>query len=313
MSKKDYRIRNWAQYNKSLVSRGSLTSWFDATTLHQWYEQKPSRLSVGRPKTYSNVAIEVLLHFKLMYNLSFRATQGFADSLFKLMNVPIRCCSYTQFCRRMQTFKTTLSHNVRGPIHMVIDSTGLKLYGEGEWKRFVHGPGKHRMWRKLHVGVDEHSGQIVSMKLTTNKSGDNKHLPDLLDMYPEEITSVSADKGYDGHAVCDAIAERGAYPAVLPQTTAKVLKGKKRLSARDKIVLEMESIGREAWKKLRKYHRRSLSETAFFRYKTLFGGKLATRLFSSQTVETTIRCNILNKFIQHCKPESYAIETGSSE
>lgn len=306
MSKNQYRVRNWSNYNNSLVKRGSLTLWFDKSAIKKWYTQPPTGKR-GRPPTYSDVAVQVLLHLKLMYNLPFRATQGFANSLFTMMGVPIQSLSYTQLCRRMQTFSIKLRHNVQGPIHMVVDSTGLKLYGEGEWKRLVHGPGKHRMWRKLHLGVDERTQQIVAAKLTDNKTGDNKQLPYLLEMYPGIITCVSADKGYDGHDACNIITKRGAYPAVLPQKTAVVSKHKKVLSARDEIVLEIEKIGRKAWKEARGYHRRSLSETAMCRYKTIFGSKLSTRLMCSQMVETTLRCNILNQFIQHCKPDSYII------
>lgn len=306
MSKNQYHVRNWRQYNKSLVSRGSLTLWLDDTSIEKWYETAHSPVQ-GRPNVYSDLAVQVLLHFKLMFHLTFRATQGFADSLFKLMNIHIRSLSYSQFCRRMQHFPAQLSHNIQGPIHMAVDSTGLKLYGEGECKRFIHGPGKHRMWHKLHLGIDERSQQIVAMKLTTNKTGDNKQLPHLLDMYQGELTTVSADMGYDGHEVCDLIARHGDHPAVLPQKTAVIAKGKKKLSERDKVVLEIEKIGRDEWKKVRDYHRRSLSETAMFRYKTLFGPKLRARLMSSQIVETTLRCNMLHKFIQDCKPESYIL------
>jgi len=299
----NYRARNWAQYNRALVKRGSLTLWFDEKSVEEWYEACQSG-ERGRSKLYSDLAVRVSATLRAIFRLPFRATQGFLNSLFTLLKLPLKSLSYTQLCRRLQIMPVKLEYQINKPVHMVVDSTGLKLYGEGEWKTKIHGQSKHRMWRKLHLGVDEATNEIIACELTTNHIGDNKVLDPLLGSYQGQIKRVSADKGYDGHEAFDTIVRYGADPVILTQRTAKVSRRKTK-SARDLVIQEIAEIGRDEWKKRHRYHRRSLCETAMFRYKTIFGAQLNSRNLESQKREALLKCNLLNKFNSFCKLDSY--------
>lgn len=297
MSTSDYRVRNWREYNKSLIHRGSLTLWIDESACHQWYADNihPHR---GRPFTYSDIAIQTCLTLKHLYRLSLRACQGFTQSIFTLMNVSQHVPSYTQLCRRQASVSLPPLPNHHEPIHLVIDSSGLKLFGEGEWLVKQHGPSKHRMWRKLHLGLDEHSKLIVCAELTDNRSSDANRLPSLLNRYPGPLKQVSADGAYDAHLCFDAIHQRRAIPTIPTQPNPfHKPKSKDQLkSPRDQVAFDIQLKGRATWKKESGYHRRSLVENAFYRYKQCLSRSLSARTLPNQHSEILIGCHILNRF-----------------
>ena len=180
MSKKDYRVRNWRQYNESLIKRGDVTCWIDSKSWYWSEKQAPKR---GRPKSYSNGAIITMLVLKAIYRLSLRSCQGFVESLFRLAKLDKQVPNYSSVCRRQSSVILPKLPTLREPIHIVIDSSGLKIFGEGEWKVRQHGWSKHRMWTKLHLGVDEKSQLIVSAIFTGNDCGDDKKLDEVLNQY----------------------------------------------------------------------------------------------------------------------------------
>jgi IS5 family transposase len=240
MSKKDYRVRNWKNYNKSLVNRGRITFWIDEESINNWYENKNLPKSRGRPKEYSDIAITTLLMLKQIYHLTLRGSQGFVESLFKLMNINLSVPCYTRVCRRQETIELPKLPICSESIHMVIDSSGLKIFGEGEWKVRQHGYDKRRTWRKLHIGIDEKSKLIVTALLTENNCGDDKKLPELLNKYEGKYHQVSADGAYDSHECFDLIAQRGAIATIPPQPNPRH-KPKTEVQikrARDKVVWE---------------------------------------------------------------------------
>ncbi len=134
MAKQKFKITNWPTYNKALINRGSITFWLDDEAIQAWYESAtPS--SRGRPQRYSDLAITTVLVIKRVFRLTLRAAQGFIDSIFSLMNVPLRCPDYSCVSRRAKSVNISFKTPTRGEIaHLVIDSTGLKVFGEGEWK-----------------------------------------------------------------------------------------------------------------------------------------------------------------------------------
>lgn len=296
MLKKAYRVRNWQDYNKSLIHRGSITFWIDEKSLRDWYETKPLRPSRGRPKKYSDIAIFTVLLFKHVYRLPLRASQGFTASLFALMHLDLEVPSYTRVCCRQHTLVLPPLPRMNEAIHLVIDSSGLKIFGEGEWKVRQHGWSKHRMWRKLHLGVDEKSKLIVAAVMTGNDCGDDKTLPDLLEQYRGELQQVSADGAYDSHACFEEIAQRGARVTIPPQPNPKhKLKQAHQINRpRDHVVWAIQQLGRKEWKQRSGYHRRSLAETTFYRYKHMLGDKLTTRTFQNQQKEALLKCHLLN-------------------
>lgn len=295
------RVRNWRQYNKKLIAQGSIELWINEEAVKHWQAQQRKRQGRGRPRIYSDVAIETCVMLKVLFQLTYRRCQGFVTSLFHLMKLEVKMLHYSQICRRQKELKLSLRHEVQGKIHVVVDGTGLKIFGEGEWKVRQHGYSKHRMWRKLHIGLDVDSQEIVMMELTENNIGENALLKPLLDQYVTgELGCVGGDKGYDSYACHEEIGNRGAQSAIEPQRKAKVRNRKHRGKqlVRDEIVRRIRAIGREQWKKEVSYHRRSLVETAFFRYKTLFGSRLRSRLLENQKIEAMVGCNILNCFIK---------------
>ncbi|MEM1244077.1 MAG: IS5 family transposase [Pseudomonadota bacterium] len=151
MVKKTYRVRNWHYYNKALVKRGSVTLWLEQASLAQWYEFTPTG-ERGRPKKYSDKAVELLLTLRQVFHLPLRQCQGFVKSLFELMKVRLDVMDYSRLSRRQSGVKLPSLPVKSLPIHLVIDASGLKVYGEGEWKVRRHGYSKHRTWRKLHIG-----------------------------------------------------------------------------------------------------------------------------------------------------------------
>lgn len=185
------------------------------------------------------------------------------------------------------------------------------MYGEGEWKVRTHGVGKRRTWRKLHLGVDEESGEILGAVVTTNDVADCEVLADILEQIDHSIEQVSGDGGYDTFDCYDTIAQRGAKPTIPPRSNAKIQQhtnSETQSHPRDENLRRVSQVGRKQWKQESGYHRRSLSETAIFRLKTIFGGKLRRRFFDNQAVELFLQCAALNRMIQLGKPDSYKVE-----
>ena len=196
-------------------------------------------------------------------------------------------------------------------IHLVVDSTGVKVYGEGEWKTRVHGVNKRRTWRKLHLGVNEATGEIVSGVVTTNDVSVSLVFSELLDRVDGVVAQVSADGAYDKYKCYEKARQKGAKPTIPPRKNAVIGQHgncKFPPHPRDENLRRIRKVGRKKWKRECGYHRRSLSETTMFRLKVIFGGKLRRRKFHAQAVELFIQCAILNSMIQTGKPKSYKVK-----
>jgi IS5 family transposase len=301
-----YRVRNWTDYNQALIRRGSLTVWIEQTTLQGWCQNMRDGL-VGAPTTYSDLAIQALLTLKAVFSLPLRQTQGFAQSILHLMATDLPIPSYSTLSRRADGLAVALPRRTKGEaLHVVIDSTGLKIYGEGEWKTRQHGVSKRRTWRKMHLAVDEATGEIVAVVTTERDVGDCEVLPQLLAAITDPIRQVSADGAYDTIACHQAIAARQATPAIPPRENA-VITDIGQWDAREDAVRRIGEIGRPAWKQAVNYHRRSLAETMMFRQKTIFGGRLSSRKNATQTTEVRIRCAALNRMTHLGMPQSVCI------
>src|SRR4051812_44066049 len=261
-----YRIRNWSQYNDALVNRGSITLWVDQDTLQAWRYQGPPRR--GAHFEYSALAIECLLTLRAVSPLTLRAPEGFARSLFGLMQVDLPVPDYTTLCRRAATVPITLPKKAEGPLHLVLDSTGLKVYGEGEWKVRQHGYSRRRTWLKLHLAVDPQTHEIQAAMVTDAGVTDAETAPALLDQVDDPIESAAGDGAYDRQVVYDALEGRSARAVIPPRRDAKVKRHGNRSGprlARDENLRRIRRIGRTAWKEESGYHEQSLAETAMFR------------------------------------------------
>jgi IS5 family transposase len=266
----------------------------------------------GASVLYSDTAITTVVMLKSVYGLAGRQCQGFVESIFELMGIELPVPDHSTVSRRLGKLNIQLPIVPKsGARHVVVDSTGVKVYGEGEWKTRQHGVSKRRTWRKLHVAVDEASGEILNVTVTTNDFNDGEVLPELLDGIEGEIEQVSADGAYDQRQAYDAIRERQAKAAIPPRKGAKIWQhgnSKAERHNRDENLRHIRKHGRKAWKQDSNYHRRSISETTMFRFKTIFGSQLSARTFDNQAVELFIKCAVLNRMIQIAKPDSYEVE-----
>jgi IS5 family transposase len=300
-----YRLRNWRAYNKALVQRGSLTFWFDEESQKHWCRNMHPE-QAGRPTIYSDAAILCALTLKAVFQLRLRQSQGFLASLLELLQLELPTPDYSTICRRSKTLDVDLDSRPRSEaLHVVVDSTGLKVFGEGEWMVRQHSWKKRRTWRRLHLGVDEATGEVVAQVTTEREVTDDAVLPELLAQIEAPLKQVTVDGAYDTFDCYKAIEARGARPVIPPDKNA-VDHGSN--SARDRTVRRVGEIGRKAWKVESGYHRRSLAETAMFRMKMIFGPQLTARSLANQQTETAIRCRALNRITRAGMPLSYPVQ-----
>lgn len=301
-----YRIRNWPHYNRALVGRGSLTLWLDTRSLDAWLStDRPARR--GRCRLYTDVAIRCCLMLREVYHLPLRAAEGLVCSLMPLLDSELPVPHYSTLSRRARQLPVQLLAPAKDePRHLSVDSTGLKLYGEGEWKVRVHRWSKQRTWRKLHICLDAHSQQVTAAVVTHREVVDPRLLPRLLRQVEAPISRVTADGAYDSRECYRAIAERGAR-AVIPPRKGSTLWSDEYLKGRNNNLRQVRRLGVGGWKKRVEYHRRSLVETAISRLKGIFTDKVRSRANERQTTEVLLRCAALNRMTELGMPESYRV------
>lgn len=310
MNKKvTYKIQNWSKYNQSLINRGNITLWFSEDTIDGWFAL-PSGKS-GRPNYYSDQCIELALTIRALYNLPLRTTQGFLMGLLELLGVALPVPHYSRLSRRAKMLKINYKiSNKNKNINIVIDSTGLKIYGEGEWKVRVHGKDKRRTWRKLHLAINPDNFQIESLKLTKSNVTDGTVLPELVSTIGK-INNAYADAAYMYKECFDAIDTHGGTALIdLRGGTSLAKKPSPGLVQRNRIVEEIWNCGncKKTWKKQSGYHKRSLVETQMFRFKQILGAKLSSRKFENQVIEAKIKSLILNQMTALGMPKTIKVE-----
>ena len=301
--KTKYRVSNWSDYDRSLAERGSLTIWLSPNAISGW-NAKPSRCRGGQRK-YSDLAIETALTLRLLFQLPLRQAEGFLRSLFDLMGLVLDVPDHTTLSRRGKHLKVLLRVPKKpGRMDLVIDSSGLAIFGEGEWAAAKHGGKGIRGWKKLHLGVDG-DGVIVGRRLTDASVDDGSVGVDFVDGVPGKVRRVLGDGAYDSRALYDAAISRGAKVVVPPIKTAKT--GGRGCRARDRVVRRVRKVGRRQWKKESGYHQQSRAENTFMRYKRILGDRLHARDADGQSVEARLACNILNRMTELGMPASYAV------
>ena len=308
--KDKYRLTNWPDYNKALISRGFITLWLDEETLAQWYYKGPR--TRGGLFRYSDQCIQAALAVKAVFGLAFRQTQGLIQSLLAIMKVDIQVPSYSQLCRRqarLQAFlaPTNSTDTQAEPIHLVVDSTGLKVYGEGEWKVRKHGADKRRTWRKLHLAADEATTTIHAVELTTHSISDAETVKALAATIEWPIAKLSGDGAYDQVKVYNELETRHIQPVIPPRSNAVIWTdeaGNDLVHPRNEALTQIALVGMADWKRQVGYHRRSKAETAMFRWKTTFGERLSTRLLTHQQTEAQVKATCLNRFIRLGMPKA---------
>jgi hypothetical protein len=306
--KMKYRIENWGEYNASLVERGAITIWIATDDLNAW---KPSPNGKrGGQYRYSDAAIGCLLTVKNVYHLPLRATEGFVRWWFAMAGITLPIPNYTTLSRPGRTVEVALPKRASGGLHLVIDSSGLKVYGEGEWKVRQHGYSKQRTWRKFHLSIEERTLEIQEVTLTEAGTDDASQMDNLLEA-TEEIDQVSADGGYDKRKAYESCQRPGVKRmAIPPQRNAHIWQHGHCLAPphlRDVNLRRIRLVGRRRWKQEVGDHRRSLAETTVFRFKTIFGNHLSARLIPQQRTEVRVKCAILNRMAHLGLPESHPV------
>ena len=303
--KTKYRVANWPAYNQALVRRGDVTVWLSSEAIAAWTPGRSGRQ--GGQRRYSDLAIETALTLRLLYHLPLRQAEGFLHALFGMMRLDLSAPDYTTLSRRSQHLRRRLRPVPPGEsIHLVHDSTGLSIVGEGEWAAAKHGGRGRRGWRKLHLGVDQ-SGVIRVHTLTEETGDDATTALDLLTAVEGPLVRVTADAAYDTVAVYEMAGARGATVVVPPARTANVPGHGPRSPARDRTITLVKQLGRRQWKKASGYHRQSRVENTFFRYKSIIGDGLRARSPAGQGSEVVLGCEILNRLTELGRPVSYRI------
>jgi len=303
--KRRYRIRNWRDYNSALVRRGSLTLWVEQGVMKKWRDSA-APIRRGRRRLYSDLAITCALTLREVYRLPLRSTQGLVSSVPRLLGAELPAPHYSTLSRRAATLEVELPRFSKGSLHLAVDSTGLKLYGEGQWKVRLHGKEKRRTWRKLHLCIDHRTHEAVALSMTDKDVLDRRALPGLLGGVEDEVAELLGDGAYDFQDCYKAIHVKGARAVIPPQQRARVRSGSE-FGDRNAAVLRGREVGRDGWKKEAGYHRRSLVETAMMRLKAVFSDRLKAREWKRQETELRVRCAALNKMTSLAMPQSYAV------
>ena len=303
--KTKYRVANWASYDRALVRRGDVTIWCSPAAVATW---EPAGVGKrGGQLKYSDLAIETTLMLRLIFHLPLRQAEGFLTSLVGLMGLELAAPDHTTLSRRGRQL-TPMLRRIRPDqsLHLIVDSTGLSIVGEGEWAAAKHGRRGKRGWKKLHLGVDR-SGVIVAQALTDADTDDTTTGRALIEAVDGDLTSITGDPAYDTIASYDAAGARGAHVVVPPTKTACASHRRPRSSARDRTITKVQQIGRRRWKKKSGYHRQARVENAFFRYKSIIGDRLRVRSPGAQVAEALLACNVLNRMTDLGRPESYSV------
>jgi DDE family transposase len=304
-----HRVTNWAEYDAALRQRGSLTMWFTEAAIAAW-KAEPRTTPGGQPH-YSAVAIMTALTLRSIFRLALRQTEGLIGSIIGLLGLDLAVPDHSTLSRRAETLQAfPRPRSAIEPVHLLVDSTGLKLCGPGEWLVEKHGTRTRRSWRKLHIGVDAGTGQIMATELTTNDIDDGSRVGPLLDQVAGPIASFTGDGAYDRDDVYDAVAERHPEAAVIVPPRATAVPSDTANTAptqRDRHLKQIAERGRMGWQKNSGYNRRALAEGAIGRYKRVIGDALRSRTHRRQVTEAAIAVNALNRMLEFGRPKSVRI------
>lgn len=290
-----YRTTNWKSYNDALKRRGSLLVWLDKDM--EWRAPKVGRN--GRPPVFSSAAIQFCLTVKVLFGLPLRQTTGMVASILSLAGLDWPVPDFSTLSRRQKTIMVQIpARRAPGPLNLLVDSTGIKFLGDGEWLARKHGTHRRRQYRKVHLAMDTATGDIRAVEFTPSREGDSPVLPDLLDQIPqdEQIGSVTGDGAFDTRRCHTAILERGAVAVIPIRRNGRLWREDcPAATARNDILRATRRFGRAIWKHWSGYHIRSRIE-ARMRCLKSFGERIASRDPDRQTAEIHIRIALMNRF-----------------
>jgi hypothetical protein len=303
-----HRVTNWAEYDAALRQRGSLTVWFTDAAIAAW-RAEPRTTRGGQPY-YSALAITTALTLRAVFRLALRQTEGLIGSIIRLLGLDLAVPDHSTLSRRAETVQVPRPRSSREPVHLLVDSTGLKLCGPGEWLVEKHGTRTRRSWRKLHLGVDADTGEIMAVGLTDNDDDDGGQVGPLLDQVTRPVVSFIGDGAFDRDDVYDEVAKRHPDAAVIvPPRSSGVLSetAETAPTQRDRHLQFIGERGRMAWQKASGYNWRALVEADISRYKRVIGDTLRSRTDARRATEVGIAVRALNRMLKLGRPESVRI------
>jgi hypothetical protein len=307
--KQRYRVTNWAEYDAALRQRGSLTVWFSDEAIAAW--QAEPRTTPGGQPHYSALAIRTALTLRAVFRLALRQTEGLIGSVLRLLGLDLAVPDHSTLSRRAETLEVPgPCRRSAGPVHLLVDSTGLRLCGPGEWLIEKHGTRRRRSWRKLHIGVDADTGQILASELTTSDVDDGSQVEALLNQITSPLALFTGDGAYDQAGIYGTIAQRhpDADVIVPPRSTAVPSEmAASTPTQRDRHLQSIAEHGRMGWQKRSGYTRRALVEVSISRFKRVIGTSLRSRTEPRRATETAIAIHVLNRMLDLGRPKSVRI------
>ena len=299
-----HRVTNWPAYETGLRARGSLTVWFTAEAIEAW-RAEPRTTRGGQPR-YSALAITTALTLRAVFRLALRQTEGLIASILALLGLDLAVPDHSTISRRAETLEVPRPRRGCEPVHLLVDSTGLKLCGPGEWLVERHGTRMRRGWRKLHLATDADTGRIVASALTGKDTDDGSQVGSLLDQVEEPVATLTGDGAYDRDDVYAEVAARHPDADVIvpprssavPSDTAETAP-----TRRDRHLRLIAERGRMGWQRASGYNRRALVEADIARWKRVVGDRLRSQTDGRHGAEVAVAADALNRMLELGRPE----------
>ena len=302
--KQRYRVTNWPAYEAGLRARGSLTVWFTAEAIEAWRAEP--RATRGGQQRYSALAITTALTLRAVFRLALRQTEGLIGSILALLGLDLGVPDHSTLSRRAEALEVPRPRCGREPVHLLVDSTGVRLCGPGEWLEEKHGTKRRRPWKKLHLATDADTGRIVASELTDKDADDGSQTGPLLDRTDGPVASFTADGAFDRDDVYAAVAARHPDAAVVVPPRSSAVPSAAAATAptrRDAHLGCIAERGRMGWQKASGYNRRALVESDVARWKRVVGDGLRSHTDGRQATEVAIAADVLNRMLDLGRPE----------
>jgi hypothetical protein len=302
--KQRHRVTNWADYEAGLRARGSLTIWFSDEAVEGWRAE--ARAGRGGQPRYSSLAIITALTLRAVFRLALRQTEGLIGSILALLGVDLPVPDHSTMSRRAETLEVPRPRCGREPVHLLVDSTGLKLCGPGEWLEEKHGTKRRRAWRKLHLATDADTGHIVASLLTDKDADDGSQVGPLLDRVDGPVASFTGDGAFDRDDVYAEVATRHPDATVIVPPRSSAVPSAAAEAAptqRDAHLRCIAERGRMGWQRTSGYSWRALVEADNSRWKRVIGDGLRSRTDGRQETEVAIAANVLHRMLELGRPE----------
>ncbi|TPG46479.1 IS5 family transposase [Roseomonas nepalensis] len=299
-----HRVTNWPAYEAGLRARGSLTVWFTEEAMEGW--RAAPRTNRGGQRSYSDLAIATALTLRAVFHLALRQTAGLIASVLRLLGLDLPVPDHTTLSRRAETLEVPRARGGQAPVHLLVDSTGLRLCGPGEWLTEKHGTRRRWSWRKLHFATDADTGRIVASVLTGHDADDGGQVGLLLESVEGSVASFTADGAYDRDDVyAEVTACHPEAEVIVPPRSSAVPSASAETdpTARDQHLQTIAERGRMGWQRASGYNWRALVEADVSRWKRVIGDGLRSQMDGRQATEMVLAAEVLNRMLDLGRPE----------